>query len=163
MLCTLNHQEPDKLPQDLGTWCTGMHVSSLHKLKVTLGLIKPADPVKVIEPYQMLGEVDDGLREALGIDTVHLDSEMTAFGYPNRNWKPWTLFDGTPLLVPEGFNTKRDVRGDVYQYPTGDVSVAPSAKMPRDGFYFDCVPRPNPAADDSSLSVEDQIEGYQVL
>jgi hypothetical protein len=163
ILCSLKHQEPDKLPQDLGTWCTGMHVSSLHILKVALGLIRPEDPVKVIEPYQMLGEIDDELRDALGIDTVHLDSQATAFGYKNENWKRWTLFDGTPLLVPEGFNTVPDAHGNIYQFPEGDTSVPASAMMPKGGFYFDCIIRQKPVRDERDLKVEDQIEGYRIL
>jgi hypothetical protein len=163
ILCSLNHQEPDKLPHDLGTWCTGIHVSSLHKLKVALGLIRPDEPVKVIEPYQMLGEIDDELRKALDLDTFHLDSEINAFGFKNRNWKRWTLFDGTPLLVPEKFNTDLDAKGDLYQYPEGDRTISPSMKMPQGGYYFDCIIRQNPTPDDRDLRVEDQIEGYGIV
>jgi hypothetical protein len=163
ILCSLNHQEPDKLPHDLGTWCTGIHVSSLHKLKVALGLIRPDEPVKVIEPYQMLGEIDDELRNALDLDTFHLDSEANAFGFKNTNWKRWTLFDGTPLLVPEKFNTELDAKGDLYQYPEGDRTVSPSMKMPQGGHYFDCIIRQNPTPDDRDLRVEDQIEGYGIV
>lgn len=163
ILCSLNHQEPDKLPHDLGTWCTGIHVSSLHKLKVALGLIRPDEPVKVIEPYQMLGEVDEGLRKALDLDTFHLDSEVNAFGFKNTNWKRWVLSDGTPLLVPEKFNTELDAKGDLYQYPEGDTTVSPSMKMPGGGYYFDCVIRQKPILEDSDLRVEDQIEGYGIV
>jgi hypothetical protein len=163
VLRSLNHQEPDKLPLDLGTWCTGIHVSSLHRLKVALGLIRPDEPVKVIEPYQMLGEIDDDLRRALDLDTVHVDSEFNAFGFKNANWKRWTLFDGTPLLVPEKFNTRPDVLGDIYQYPEGDTTVPPSMKMPMGGYYFDCVIRQKPIQDDKDLRVEDQIEGYGIV
>jgi hypothetical protein len=163
VLCSLNHQEPDKLPHDLGTWCTGIHVSSLHKLKVALGLIRPEEPVKVIEPYQMLGEIDEGLRKALDLDTFHLDSEVNAFGFKNTNWKKWILSDGTPLLVPEKFNTEPDARGDLYQYPEGDTTGSPSMRMPGGGYYFDCVDRQKPILEDSDLSVEDQIEGYGIV
>jgi hypothetical protein len=163
VLRSLNHQEPDKLPHDLGTWCTGIHVSSLHKLKVALGLIRPDEPVKVIEPYQMLGEIDDDLRKALDLDTFHLDSEVNAVGFKNTKWKRWTLFDGTPLLVPEKFNIELDAKGDLYQYPEGDRTVSPSMKMPGGGYYFDCISRQNPIPDDRDLRVEDQIEGYGIV
>ena len=75
VLAAINHQTPDKVPLDLGsTLISGIHVSSLHKLKVSLGLIKDNEPVKVYDPFQMLGEVDDDLRDVLGIDTVPLPS-----------------------------------------------------------------------------------------
>lgn len=159
----LAHEEPDKLPLDLGaTLVSGIHVSSLHKLKVALGLIRPEDPVKVIDPFQMLGEVDDELRKVLGIDTIPLMSRENFFGFRNENWKPWRFFDGTPLLVPEKFNTTPDAEGNIYQYPKGDTSCAPCAKMPKGGFYHDALIRQKPI-DERNLRVEDQIEEYTLL
>lgn len=163
VLKALSHEEPDKLPLDLGaTLVTGIHVSSLHKLKVALGLIRPEDPVKVIDPFQMLGEVDEELRKVLGIDTVPLMPLENFFGFRNENWKPWTFFDGTPLLVPERFNTVPDAEGNIYQYPKGDTSYAPCAKMPKGGFYHDALIRQKPL-DEKNLRVEDQIEEYTLL
>ena len=77
----LNHQQPDRVPLDLGG-CgqTGMHVSSVYKLRQALGLDAPGTPVKVIEPYQMLGEICSDLRDALGVDVVSLGGTGTLFG-----------------------------------------------------------------------------------
>jgi hypothetical protein len=164
IISCLQHQEPDKLPLDLGSsMFTGIHVSSLHKLKVALGLIQPDEPVKVIEPFQMLGEVDDELRKALGVDTIALDSETNFFGFENKDWKRWTLFDGTPVLVPGKFNTEPDADGYVYQYPQGNTSISPSAKMPRNGFYFDSIIRQKPIINEEDLTVEDQTEEYRIF
>jgi len=160
---SLEHKEPDVLPLDLGsTLITGIHVSSLHKLKVALGLIKKEEPVKVIDPYQMLGEVDEPLRRVLGIDTIPLTPPKNFFGFKNENWKPWVFFDGTPLLVPEKFNTVPDAEGNIYQYPEGDTSVPPSAKLPKGGFYHDALIRQKPI-DETQLRVEDQVEEYGIL
>ena len=69
----LNHQEPDQVPLDLGgTAVTGMHVSSVYQLRQALELDEPGTPVKVVEPYQMLGEIGTDLMEALGVDVVPL-------------------------------------------------------------------------------------------
>ena len=69
----LNHNEPDRVPLDLGASATsGMHVSSVYRLRQALALDPPGTPVKVVEPYQMLGEIEDDLRQALGIDTIGL-------------------------------------------------------------------------------------------
>lgn len=163
VIAALSHREPDVLPLDLGsTLITGIHVSSLHRLKVALGLIHPEDPVKVIDPFQMLGEVDDELRKVLGIDTVPLMSPTNFFGFRNENWKPWRFFDGTPLLVPEKFNTVPDPEGNILQYPQGDTSCPPCARMPRGGFYHDALVRQKPI-DEKNLRVEDQIEEYTLL
>ncbi|WP_369018760.1 uroporphyrinogen decarboxylase family protein [Thermatribacter velox] len=159
----LSHQETDKLPLDINPILnTGIHVSTLHKLKVALGLISEKEPVKVVDPYQMLGEIDNELRKALGIDTVPLMPYKNFFGFENTDWKPWTFFDGTPLLVPGKFNTTPDANGNIYQYPLGDTRFPPSAKMPKDGFYHDAIIRQKPFRDED-LKVEDQIEEYTLL
>ena len=67
VLKALNHQEADRVPLDLGGGPTsGMHVSSVYVLRQALGLDAPGTPVKVIEPFQMLGEIKPDLIEALG-------------------------------------------------------------------------------------------------
>lgn len=63
----------------------------------------PDTPIKVIEPYQMLGEIKPDLMAALGVDVVGIWGRNNMFGYENINWKPWTTFDGTPVLIPEDF------------------------------------------------------------
>src|SRR5512147_2203870 len=97
----LNHQEPDRVPLDLGGGPTsGMHVSSVYLLRQALHLDPPGAPVKVVEPYQMLGEIGPDLIQRLGVDVIALGNRKNMFGFENRDWKPWTLFDGTPVLVP---------------------------------------------------------------
>ncbi|MCX6089457.1 MAG: methyltransferase [Candidatus Atribacteria bacterium] len=163
VLSTLNHMEPDRIPLDLGgTSVTGIHVSSLHSLKVALGLITPDEPVKVSNPFLMLGEVDEDLRRVLGIDTIPLSSPSNFFGFPNTDWKPWRLFDGTPVLIPGLFNTEPDRNGSIVQYPRGDRSRPPSARMPGGGFYHDAIIR-KPVLDENELTVENQTEEYQVM
>ena len=67
----LNHQEPDRVPLDLGASAvTGMHVSAVYRLRQALRLDLPGSPVKVVEPYQMLGEIAPDLMDALGVDVV---------------------------------------------------------------------------------------------
>jgi len=156
----LEHREPDMVPFDLGgSPTTGIHVSSVYLLRQALGLDRPGTPVKVVEPFQMLGEVKDDLIEALGIDVVGLGSAKTFFGFRNEGWKPWTTFDGTPVLVPEGFNTEPEPNGDILMYPEGDRSAPPSGRMPKGGWYFDAIIRQEPI-DEASLNVEDNLEEF---
>ena len=157
----LNHLEADRVPLDLGASpVTGMHVSSVYKLRQALGLDPPGTPVKVVEPYQMLGEIKPDLMDALGVDVVGLSSPKSMFGFPLDGWKPWIFFDGTPLLVPDGFNTDPEPNGDILMYPEGDKSLAPSGRMPSAGFYFDAIVR-QPPIDDSQLDPKDNIEEFQ--
>jgi hypothetical protein len=142
VILALNHEEPDRVPLDLGgSPTTGMHVSTVYALRQALRLDPPGTPVKVIEPYQMLGEIKPDLWEALGIDVAGLSSPTTMFGFKNEGWKPWKLFDGTPVLVPEKFNTEPDAEGNILMYPQGDRNAPPCARMPKGGFYFDALDR----------------------
>jgi hypothetical protein len=80
-----NHTAPDRLPVDFGGgFQTGMAVSVVCQLRQRLGLDPPGTPVKVVEVYQMLGEIGDDLRDALGIDTVPLCGTGTMFGFFSR-------------------------------------------------------------------------------
>lgn len=157
---TLNHQAPDRIPLDLGgSAVTGMHVSSVYLLRQALNLDPPGTPVKVVEPYQMLGEIAPDLIEALEVDVVPLPAPRTMFGFPNQGWKPWTFFDGTPVLVPEAFNTQSEPNGDILMYPEGDRSALPSGRMPAGGYYFDSLIR-QPPIDDDALNPEDNLEEF---
>ena len=131
----LNHRQPDRVPVDFGsTAVTGIHAAAIHRLRQAL----TGDMtwrVKVTEPYQMLGEVDVELRELLGVDVVGLSPRKTMFGFDTDEWKPFTLFDGTPVLVPKNFNTATDANGDILIYPEGDMTAPPSGRMPK-GYYF---------------------------
>jgi len=157
---TLNHKPVDRVPLDLGgTLCTGAHVSIIAKLRKVLGLDKKGKPVKVAEPYQMLGEAAIDLLEALEIDVINLPGHRNFFGFENTGWKPWRTFDGTNVLVPEKFNTDPEPNGSILQYPEGDKSAPASAKMPKGGFYFDTIIRQQPI-DDSKLNPEDNLEDF---
>jgi len=156
----LNHREPDRVPLDLGaTAVTGMHVSSVYALRQALKLDPPGTPVKVVEPYQMLGEIQPDLLDAVGGDIVGLGGTKTFFGFRNEGWKPWTFFDGTPVLVPEAFNTDPEPDGSILMYPEGDKSAPPSGHLPAGGFYFDAIVR-QPPIDDATLDVEDNLEEF---
>ena len=138
---------------------TGMHVSTVHKLRQALGLDSPGTAVKIIEPYQMLGEIADDLMDAIGVDVVGLGGPKTIFGFPNEGWKPWRIFDGTPVLVPEGFNTEPEPDGSILLYPEADRSAPPSGVMPSGGYFFDSIVR-QPPVDDAKLNVEDNLEEF---
>ncbi len=156
----LSHQEPDRVPLDLGASAvTGMHVSTVYQLRQALHLDPPGTPVKVIEPYQMLGEIAPDLIDALGVDVVGLGGRKTLFGFENEGWKPWTLFDGTPVLVPAAFNTEPEANGDILMYPEGDRSAPPSGRMPHGGYYFDSIIRQDPI-DEARLDPADNLEEF---
>ena len=158
VLTSVNHQTPDKIPVDFGaTPVTGIHALAIENLRNYFGL--PYRPVKVNEPYQMLGEIEDDLAEILGIDTVPVSPRKTMFGFPNENWKEFKTPWDQVVLVPEKFNVTTDEYGNIYMHPQGDTSVPPSAKMPANGYFFDALFRQDPI-DHNNLHVEDNLEEF---
>ena len=159
---TLNHQQPDRVTVDFGaTAVTGIHVSALHRLRQHV-LGKSDYLVKVIEPYQMLGEMDDELRAALGIDVIGVPGRTSLFGTVQKNWKPFTLFDGTTCLVPGNFNVTPAPDGGWHIYPEGDATAPASGHMPKGGYFFDSIIRQEPI-DEDNLNPEDNLEEFGLL
>jgi len=158
---TINHRQPGKVVVDFGsTSVTGIHVLVVEKLREYYGLERI--PVKVIEPYQMLGEVDSELLDAMDIDVTGLFSQKNMFGVKNENWKLHKTLWGQEVLLPGEFNYTFNSNGDILMYPEGDTSVPPSGKMPKTGYFFDALNRQQPI-DESNLKVEDNLEEFKLI
>lgn len=156
---TLNHRQPDKVPIDWdATQVTGMHVTCVARLREYYGLEK--HPVKMYEPFQMLGKIDEDLKSILGVDVEAVTARSTLFGYENNEWKEYRLDNGLEVLVSKDFNTTKDDEGNTYIYPCGDMSVPPSGKMPKNGFYFDTIIR-QPELDEETLDYRDNLEEFE--
>ena len=140
---------------------TGMHAAAVSRLRRAV-LGEPDYRVKVVEPYQMLAEIDPSLREALGIDVAPLAARTTLFGFENTGWKPFDLFDGTPVLVPQGFNVTAEPGSDLLMYPQGDTAAPPSGRMPKGGHFFDAIVRQDPI-DEDRLDPADNLEEFGPL
>jgi len=143
VLRTLNHQEPDRVPVDLGSCgVTGIMVSVYAELRHALG-VNDSRP-RVSDLIQMLGEVETPVLERLGCDVIGLMPLTRTFGITYADWKPWRMFDGTEVLMPGQFNCRTDESGDLLLSPRGDVTKPPSGRMPKNGYYFDLIPRQQP-------------------
>ena len=153
----IEHRQPDLLPMDFGaSFITGIHCSVVACLRRHYEL-EPR-PVKVCEPYQMLGLVEDDLMDAMGIDTVPMFPNRTIFGFVNENWKPWRTPWGQDVLVSEHFQVEERAYG-TYVFPQGDRSAAPSGHMPKTGYFFDSIIR-QVELDEDNLNVEDNLEEF---
>ena len=157
----LHHRQPDRIPVDFnGTAVTGMHVKCVIGLREHYGLEQRL--VKVHEPYQMLGWIDDDLQMVLGIDVEGVYGPETMFGYRNENWTPWRMDDGTEVLMSGNFRTVKDQNGDTLVYPGGDRSAPPSGRLPKNGFFFDTIIRQEPI-DEAKLDPEDNLQEFGLI
>jgi hypothetical protein len=159
-LKTVSHQQPDRVVVDFGaTTVTGIHVLIVEKLREHFGLEKR--PVKVIEPYQMLGEIDSDLIRMMNIDIIGLFGEKNMFSISNKDWKVHKTFWGQEILFPGSFNYTYNNNGDILMYPEGDLSARPSAMMPKSGYFFDALERQEPINEESL--VEDNLEEFGLI
>ena len=159
VLYALNHRQPDRVPLDFGgTMVSGMHVTCVAALRDYYGLEKR--PVKVHEPYQMLGLLDEDLKTIIGVDVEAVNGRNTLFGFPCEDWKEWRLDNGLEVLVPGQFNLTEDAAGNHFIHPEGDLDAPPSGRMPKGGFYFDTIIRQG-QIDDDDLHPEDNLEEFK--
>ena len=158
VMASVNHKQPNRIPVDFGgTAVTGIHASIVSALRNYYKLEKRQ--IKIHEPFQCLGVIDDDLQNAMGVDVEPVIGRKNFFGFTNENWKPWTMPDGLEVLVPGGFNTTIGDDDKIYIYPEGDLTAGRSAVMPEGGHFFDAIERQEPI-DDDNLNVEDNLEEY---
>lgn len=160
LIATLNHKQPDRIPIDVGgTSVSGIHASCVAALRDYYGLEKRL--VRVCETGQMLGLLDEDLKDAMGIDVAGVFPRRTKWGFSAERWKPW-LLNGLEVLVPGDFNTTQEVNGDTLIYPEGDTTAPASGRMTKGGYYFDYIVRQEPL-DEQNLNPEDNVEEFRSI
>jgi len=133
VLRAINHQETNRVPIDLGaTRQSGICASAYYQLKKYLGI---KSPTRVIDLLQVLADIEQSILDHFGVDVtgVYRPEANPGLGIKKENWKSWTLFDGTPVEVPNKFNPVPQPDGGYVIMRDG----MPVARMPKDGFYFD--------------------------
>ncbi len=107
VLKTINHEEPDRVPIDIGGMrSTGIHSVAYRKFRKYLGF--DYDSVKLYDVFQQLGFIDHDVLEYFGADVAPVNRLKPAFGIRIDNWKQGELIDGSPALVPAGFNPVKE-------------------------------------------------------
>lgn len=159
---TIHHQQPDRVPVDLGaTGQTGINASTLYALRKALGL--ETHPIRISEVYQMLGEVEEDLRQAVGADVMGIGNPADMFGVKSAGRKPFVMSDGTPVLMGDALEYDQMEDGSVLVYPQGDRSVPPSGKMPSGGFFFDSIDRAPEFDEDNLTPLEDFKDSFGLM
>lgn len=162
VIAAINHKTPDRVPVDFGaTGQTGINASTLFKLRKYLGLEEK--PIKIIEPFQMLGEIDDELLKWSGADVIGLWGTHNMFGVRNDTSRAWKMYDGTPVLMPNDLEMSFDKEGSLLVYPQGDRNASPSAHMPVDGSFFDNIDRSGDFDEDNLTPIEDYKDSFGLI
>jgi hypothetical protein len=161
VLASLNHQQPDKIPFDLGgTSSSTAHVSCVEELREYYKL--PKEPVTTWNVSSMSATVPPELADLMGIDTAAALARGGPFGLPREDYKLWTMPGGQQILVPGLFNPTADGEGGWFLHPQGDTSCPPSGHMPTKCYYFDNI-EPKIDVDEDHLDPADNVEEYTIL
>ena len=152
----LNHRNTGSVPVDFGaTAVTGIHCRIVEALRNYYGL-EPR-PVKIVDAFQMLGEVDAELAEKIGVDCIGIGGPKDIFDLDVTRMREQTTPWGQLVLVPEAMDLTPDAQGNVYVYAGGDKSYPPSAVMPKGCYFINAIERQHPI-DEEQLNPEDNVE-----
>ncbi len=129
VLAALNHQEPDRVPIDLGGHrSSGVAAIAYARLRDHLGL--PKRPIRVYDPIQQLAVIDADVLDRFHVDTVELGR---GFAQEDEHWVDWTLPDGTPCQMPRWAAPVREEGQWVLKNGRG-LTVG---RMPDGAIYFE--------------------------
>lgn len=131
VLAALKHQEPDRVPIDLGgSDSSGITAIAYNRLKSYLGI--EGGRTRVFDPYQQIVDVEEKVLDAV-------KSDVRSVMIHPRNWKPWKLPDGSDCEIPEKWNPRhREDGSQVVLNEQGEIA----AIMPSQGLYFEPVIAP---------------------
>lgn len=158
---SLNHVQPDRMAVDFGaTVVTGIHCKIIEQLRDYYGLEKR--PVKIVEPGQMLGEIDSELIDIIGVDCIPVFGRTNKWGCSQEHFHEETAPWGQQVLIADGLSLETDKNGEVHFWPLNDHSVEPSGIIPEGGYFADYVERVQ-EFDEEHQNPLDSIEEFGIM
>jgi uroporphyrinogen decarboxylase len=129
VLTALGHQEPDRVPIDLGgSAVTSIAIPTYAALREHLGL--PKTSVETLETVQQIAVVDDDVLDLFGVDVIPV------FANPPAGYQPVFVedADGCKSFQDEFGATLRRPKSSCYydwrEFPLAEPSLEALAKMP---------------------------------
>ena len=120
VIAAINHEEPDRVPIDVGgTGLTGINLMAYGRLKRHLGL--DGGKARVFHSWIQVPELEEVVRERVHSDCVTLPRYRMSLGIPNSDFKTWTHACGTEFLFPIDFNPSQNEEGDWEWHEHGEM------------------------------------------
>jgi len=143
VIAALNHQEPDRVPIDVGgSRVSGIAALAYRHLLEHLGV---REEVRIYDLKQQLAEPSLAMVERLGGDVLQVCRLGPTTGMPFLavdRWKAGRMTDGSPCLVPEAYQSRHLDDGSIEIVFAGEVVARRSAAA----LYFDVCQAPLAAA-----------------
>lgn len=114
VLKSLEHKEPDRIPIDMGSPVTSIHIEAYTKLKKYLGINKTKPRIQ--DNMQQVVEVDEPILQRFAVDTRHLCLK------PKR----WQRLPDGNYIDEWGIKYKKPERSyyyDMYEHPLANATI----------------------------------------
>ncbi len=152
VLAALRHQEPDRVPIDLGAMrSSGIHAIAYNRLKTHLGIV--GGQAVLYDVVQQLALPEPATIERFHLDILPLSRAVIGLDPARPRWKPWSLSDGSSGLIPEGLEILPGAEGS---QEIRDETGRTTHRMLSGGLYFERMHAP--LADATTVR---EIEAYQ--
>jgi hypothetical protein len=131
VLSAIAHQQPDKVPVDLGsTPSSGISAIAYANLLKKLG--RTELPVWIYDVVQQLAQPDMSLIDQFGGDVIDIGR---SFNTQPSDWHETTMANGGKAFYPRSFNPQKQESGEYYCFDDDGTTLL--AKMPNKGTFFD--------------------------
>lgn len=129
ILAAVNHQEPDRVPIDLGaTPSSGISAIGYGKLTKHLGI--PDSVIQVYDVVQQLAQPEEFILDRFNVDVLDIGR---TFNSRPCDWYDIKLADGQLAQYPIAFRPELQEDGSWYAYKNGELL----AEMPVGATFFD--------------------------
>ncbi len=135
ILAAVNHEEPDRVPVDLGaTPSSGISAIAYAKLTRRLGLTDSR--TRIYDVVQQLAQPEKPVLDRLRVDVVDVGR---TFNTDDSDWYDMTMVDGSAAQYPAWFRPRQQEDGSWRAYGADGTHIA---TMPSRGWFFDqaCFP-----------------------
>jgi uroporphyrinogen decarboxylase len=130
VLAAIRHEEPDRIPVDLGgTPSSGISATAYNALIDYLQL--DVGPAKVYDVVQQLAQPDERLLDYLGIDVLDIGR---TFNTSPSDWYDYELANGSTAQYPTWFRPQLTTDGSMIAKSSDGT---PIAQMPSGGTFYD--------------------------
>jgi uroporphyrinogen decarboxylase len=131
ILAAINHQEPDRVPVDLGaTPSSGISAIAYGNLVKYMG--RPDLPVQIYDVVQQLAQPDKTVLDQFGVDVLDIGR---TFNDQPADWSPVTMANGGAAFYPKWFKPIQMPDGSYQTYD--DDGKRMLSKMPVGATFFD--------------------------
>ena len=143
VMAAVNHQEPDRVPIDLGGHrSSGIMAIAYNKLKQYLGI--ESGDIYVYDLIQQLAIVEPEVLDRFDVDVVEMGR---GFALQAEDWRDWVLPDGTPCKIPAYIEPVK-VDGDWHIYHADGTFIG---IQKAGSLYFEQTCWPLSKADDDAF------------